>query len=98
MSIISLAPIFSISSATKLPSVSGSSCDFLTTYLSLPSSDIIKPVKYSSPSSRVAYPPIGTWQEPSMRFKRSEEHTSELQSRFDLVCRLLLEKKKNNIY
>src|SRR5699024_11822938 len=28
---------------------------------------------------------------------RSEEHTSELQSRFDLVCRLLLEKKKNRI-
>src|SRR5699024_12556212 len=27
---------------------------------------------------------------------RSEEHTSELQSRFDLVCRLLLEKKKDN--
>src|SRR5699024_12236144 len=27
-------------------------------------------------------------------FQRSEEHTSELQSRFDLVCRLLLEKKK----
>src|SRR5438067_9178696 len=29
------------------------------------------------------------------RRNRSEEHTSELQSRFDLVCRLLLEKKKN---
>src|SRR5699024_12564934 len=28
---------------------------------------------------------------------RSEEHTSELQSRFDLVCRLLLEKKKRNL-
>src|SRR5699024_11252735 len=27
-------------------------------------------------------------------FGRSEEHTSELQSRFDLVCRLLLEKNK----
>src|SRR2546428_7929525 len=27
---------------------------------------------------------------------RSEEHTSELQSRSDLVCRLLLEKKKND--
>src|SRR5699024_4248760 len=27
---------------------------------------------------------------------RSEEHTSELQSRFDLVCRLLLEKKKQH--
>src|SRR5437868_12922567 len=29
------------------------------------------------------------------RRRRSEEHTSELQSRFDLVCRLLLEKKKS---
>src|SRR6267378_7484218 len=29
---------------------------------------------------------------------RSEEHTSELQSRRDLVCRLLLEKKKNISY
>src|SRR5207248_4199789 len=28
---------------------------------------------------------------------RSEEHTSELQSPYDLVCRLLLEKKKNRI-
>src|SRR5256884_7026509 len=29
---------------------------------------------------------------------RSEEHTSELQSRLHLVCRLLLEKKKNLVY
>src|SRR2546422_6664708 len=29
---------------------------------------------------------------------RSEEHTSELQSRLHLVCRLLLEKKKENTY
>src|SRR5438309_9297079 len=29
--------------------------------------------------------------------KRSEEHTSELQSQFHLVCRLLLEKKKKHI-
>src|SRR5438094_6073718 len=29
------------------------------------------------------------------RCMRSEEHTSELQSPYDLVCRLLLEKKKN---
>src|SRR5699024_3205566 len=29
----------------------------------------------------------------SLQLPRSEEHTSELQSRFDLVCRLLLEKK-----
>src|SRR2546428_10388891 len=30
-----------------------------------------------------------------LTYSRSEEHTSELQSRSDLVCRLLLEKKKN---
>src|SRR5215468_11964833 len=30
----------------------------------------------------------------SAKFERSEEHTSELQSHHDLVCRLLLEKKK----
>src|SRR2546429_6708070 len=30
-------------------------------------------------------------------FPRSEEHTSELQSRLHLVCRLLLEKKKNHV-
>src|SRR5689334_23659964 len=30
------------------------------------------------------------------RKRRSEEHTSELQSQFHLVCRLLLEKKKKN--
>src|SRR5437868_12825520 len=32
--------------------------------------------------------------EAAAQLLRSEEHTSELQSRFDLVCRLLLEKKK----
>src|SRR5690606_40444022 len=36
----------------------------------------------------VSYPPV------EMAFHRSEEHTSELQSRENLVCRLLLEKKK----
>src|SRR5437868_8100025 len=30
--------------------------------------------------------------------ERSEEHTSELQSRFDLVCRLLLENKNTNLH
>src|SRR5438270_3411455 len=32
-----------------------------------------------------------------LRLSRSEEHTSELQSQSNLVCRLLLEKKKNYI-
>src|SRR5204862_3182214 len=34
---------------------------------------------------------------PRAVYDRSEEHTSELQSRRDLVCRLLLEKKKKKI-
>src|SRR5260221_1334547 len=38
----------------------------------------------------------GTWGK--SRGIRSEEHTSELQSHSDLVCRLLLEKKKNSKY
>src|SRR5699024_12802393 len=33
----------------------------------------------------------------AMSSARSEEHTSELQSRFDLVCRLLLETKKDSL-
>src|SRR5690349_22087208 len=37
---------------------------------------------------------IGTLDELFEAWSRSEEHTSELQSRRDLVCRLLLEKKK----
>src|SRR5437870_10154291 len=38
--------------------------------------------------------PATTLRRPSPRSMRSEEHTSELQSRGHLVCRLLLEKKK----
>src|SRR2546422_5730126 len=37
---------------------------------------------------------IGFELTPAARVRRSEEHTSELQSRLHLVCRLLLEKKK----
>src|SRR5690349_22291062 len=38
----------------------------------------------------------GECEQQSGRILRSEEHTSELQSRRDLVCRLLLEKKKSS--
>src|SRR5207248_10930932 len=43
--------------------------------------------------------PIGFWSTAATKIpasSRSEEHTSELQSPYDLVCRLLLEKKKIN--
>src|SRR5260370_13747195 len=37
---------------------------------------------------------LGMWLTVNGEFRRSEEHTSELQSHLNLVCRLLLEKKK----
>src|SRR6266536_3283735 len=41
---------------------------------------------------------VAFWVNPAEKSRcRSEEHTSELQSRVDLVCRLLLEKKKSTI-
>src|SRR2546421_5630878 len=48
------------------------------------------PINMAWPWCSPAYATSGT--------RRSEEHTSELQSRSDLVCRLLLEKKKKKIY
>src|SRR5437867_7500801 len=45
-------------------------------------------IRQSAGSLAVALSPDG------QRLARSEEHTSELQSPYDLVCRLLLEKKK----
>src|SRR5699024_11562011 len=45
-----------------------------------------------SPRSATASPQSPTRAQTYLK-PRSEEHTSELQSRFDLVCRLLLEKK-----
>src|SRR5690554_7791732 len=43
-------------------------------------------------------PPTLTDMETEVNILRSEEHTSELQSRPHLVCRLLLEKKKNKLH
>src|SRR5699024_11396744 len=51
----------------------------------------------TSDDSGYVYEVSGTGKSSNARYMlngRSEEHTSELQSRFDLVCRLLLEKKK----
>src|SRR2546422_3984522 len=46
--------------------------------------------------ARRAVAEIGAQQDPTDVADRSEEHTSELQSRLHLVCRLLLEKKKTD--
>src|SRR2546427_3285391 len=54
------------------------------TSLQPPAPSITPPQISSSPSRRTPFP------------SRSEEHTSELQSQSNLVCRLLLEKKKKH--
>src|SRR5438034_3778708 len=45
-------------------------------------------------AERMGRSPVNCETNKSSRCERSEEHTSELQSHSDLVCRLLLEKKK----
>src|SRR5437867_11528530 len=56
----------------------------------------------SAPSSPTpsCRPDRWSYRSPSvcLQCRRSEEHTSELQSPYDLVCRLLLEKKKTSTY
>src|SRR5438067_8275537 len=49
-----------------------------------------------SSASASSIPSGGRHADAEQQDSRSEEHTSELQSRFDLVCRLLLEKKKTH--
>src|SRR5437667_3945556 len=58
------------------------------------SSDLLAPLRKGLGISSHC-PPVKMFR-PTPRAWRSEEHTSELQSHHDLVCRLLLEKKKNN--
>src|SRR5450830_983881 len=56
-----------------------------------PYTTLFRSAEASSVPADCTSAPLRIW---SMAPRRSEEHTSELQSRFDLVCRLLLEKKK----
>src|SRR2546429_6287703 len=72
-------------------------------YTTLFRSDIESPLRRKARGERagVVLPlrtrmkPVRVRGEACRRVLRSEEHTSELQSRLHLVCRLLLEKKKN---
>src|SRR5947209_14612001 len=63
----------------------------LSLHDALPISPPLRPIK----ASRTQPPTKRTGRPPDVSGCRSEEHTSELQSRQYLVCRLLLEKKKN---
>src|SRR2546428_4070938 len=96
-------PTFSMASAIRLPIVLSLFDAIVATwaisFLSLVALDMCfsSSTTASTACSIPRFRPIGF--APAVTFlsparKRSEEHTSELQSRSDLVCRLLLEKKK----
>src|SRR5256885_10825055 len=62
----------------------------------LPSGVIVGSTRYHDIAPAIDRVEIGhTWYGRSRQHTRSEEHTSELQSPCNLVCRLLLEKKKS---
>src|SRR5690349_21964720 len=65
-------------------------------YTTLFRSDELRRLRAAGELRRARHSPAHRLGEPAARQRRSEEHTSELQSRRDLVCRLLLEKKKKN--
>src|SRR5438477_9501756 len=56
-----------------------------------PYTTLFRSVRDANPKAHGRLPPTRR----RLRDERSEEHTSELQSHVNLVCRLLLEKKKN---
>src|SRR5438874_5313460 len=67
-------------------------------YTTLFRSGVPSPVTSSKPAeaAKAPFDPVVTSWKAGPDRTRSEEHTSELQSRRDLVCRLLLEKKKRS--
>src|SRR5690349_23550515 len=73
-------PIYSVSTPESCAATSTAPCRVMTCPIGWPA-------RRSVPSASAGS---------GAKLPRSEEHTSELQSRRDLVCRLLLEKKKNN--
>src|SRR5688500_20257790 len=65
----------------------------LSLHDALPISSSPKPAATLPPPARTIRPPSRQTRTSSLRVRRSEEHTSELQSPCNLVCRLLLDKK-----
>src|SRR5689334_23897743 len=66
-----------------------------TTLFRSPPSSALELLRYKSFLQHLF---ISIYLTPTVCLTRSEEHTSELQSQFHLVCRLLLEKKKQSAF
>src|SRR5699024_12521813 len=81
-------PIYSVDSISRILQGCGFSAAWTFTITALSNHAVKDRLRISAQKENTPNPTIQ---------RRSEEHTSELQSRFDLVCRLLLEKKKNTM-
>src|SRR2546430_17688217 len=79
--------IYTLSLHDALP-ISVRVCIITTLFTLVSACAAVRPIKYY----RIDIPAPA----PAVAARRSEEHTSELQSQSNLVCRLLLEKKKTN--
>src|SRR5256885_7778678 len=77
---------------TLFRSINPSTGDVITQVAEADAPDVDKAVS----AARAAFDK-GPWRNKLSPSQRSEEHTSELQSPCNLVCRLLLEKKKNKL-
>src|SRR5690554_7270919 len=78
---------------------SGSLASFISRHSICQASRMSKRPTKGLPTSEITFMASMAWAEPIIPTSgaRSEEHTSELQSRPQLVCRLLLEKKKGTV-
>src|SRR5207249_7098778 len=95
VSTLSLHDALPISALSAVPPGQVSSCTITVTYTP-PAGATGAALNGSARLTVMGYGTAGATQPATIiNTTRSEEHTSELQSRFDLVCRLLLEKKKN---
>src|SRR5437773_9473828 len=81
-----------------LASCSSASGAAPSTVASAPAFSAASRLRASISTTMAPLPPIAFRSDSAIRPRRSEEHTSELQSHHDLVCRLLLEKKNFKIY
>src|SRR5688572_32548293 len=90
LSVTATTEIYTLSLHDALPISSGTTTS--TRLVSSSSTTLVTSAGASALTMKVAGSPLHGMM--SMRSPRSEEHTSELQSQSNLVCRLLLEKKK----
>src|SRR2546429_5490079 len=79
-------------SAPRAERAQGNCCSSTRRFCARPAAVVLAAIGFAAPypfaTMRLGATPL------LPRYARSEEHTSELQSRLHLVCRLLLEKKK----